>query len=481
MRIVWDLVGLGIRPRIQTIREVRDHALLHLGEHTDTVEAEDAASAALVDWLRRREGHYEELPVAEAADILPDSRWRQAILDECEPLHEAVFRLAYGDGLPIDEVVHRVGVDAAWVRASQEALRAVGRAVVAEDGLSTEGWTVAQLDAVLGRIANAAGNVCPGPEGLLTDLGRVHAESCPRCSRAHRLIARGFLAPSALFAPEDGILLPNTDVDLLCLQVHPDARKCVRLVIRQFDEHVRIIDGELIFVNAAAVQDIEERLAALTERGMPGVEHLRGVRQRVRGAWGRQAILGPGPLDLIETLQHTEWGVIEGLGDLPDRLPPPPSSLRWYAALVFTMLLALTATTFAWTQRGPIPTFEVTAERDATGVIFDTSDDAYVDVIALNGSLGEPLLHSVAVFDKGQHATGDGRYRFNADADVIVVVTSAAPIIDLAALLAFEADPSRLEEIVQRTVPNAGVVALERPRPLKIGPFTLEPGQIPWR
>ena len=47
VRIVWDLVGLGIKPRPQLLREVREHALLSLGDHADTLEAEDVASAAL--------------------------------------------------------------------------------------------------------------------------------------------------------------------------------------------------------------------------------------------------------------------------------------------------------------------------------------------------------------------------------------------------------------------------------------------------
>ena len=31
VRIVWDLVGAGIRPRAQVVREIREHTLLHLG------------------------------------------------------------------------------------------------------------------------------------------------------------------------------------------------------------------------------------------------------------------------------------------------------------------------------------------------------------------------------------------------------------------------------------------------------------------
>lgn len=481
VRIVWDLVAAGIRPRPQVVREVREHALLCLGVHADTVEAEDTASAALIDWLGRRDGRYAPLPRSDVADILPDPRWRQAMLDECEPLHEAVFRLAYADGLAIDEVVRRVGVEAAWVRATQEALREMGRIIVAEDGVSTEGWPAAQIDALLGRIANTAGNSCPGPEGLLTELGRAHAVLCPRCSRAQRLIANGHLSPGAMFAPDDGPTLVGTEIDLLCLQVHPESLQHARLLLKQLDEHVRVLGGDLLLVNVGAVPDLEERLAALTERAMPRGEHLRGVRRTVRGQWGRRAILGPGVMDLTEAICHAEWGEIEGVSPLPLPLPPPPSPLRWYGSLLLAVLILVMAGAYAWTHRAPPAVFAVSAGRTASTLTFDTDDGAYVDVIAIDGHLASSLFHSVALADKGGIATGDGRYAVESDADVIVVVTSPAPIPALGGVGELVDDPGRLGDAVRRDVPGAGILVLTRPEPIRIGGMTLDPGELPWR
>lgn len=480
VRIVWDLVGGGIRPRAQVVREIREHALLHLGAHADTVEAEDTASCAVADWLRRREGNYLAFPVAELADILPDPDWRRAILDGCEPLHEAVFRLRYADGVGIDEVVNRVGVDAAWVRASLEALRSVGRTVVAEDGVSTEGWTDQQVDALLSRIANTAGNACPGPEGLLTELGRTHAEQCPRCSRAHRLISGGFLAPGALFAPDDGPVLVHQSIELLCLQLHPGAMSFARLVLRQLDEHVRVLDGGLMLVNVAAVPDLEERLAALTERGMPALAQVRGVRRRVRAQWGRQAVLGPGPLQLAEAVQHTSWGEVEGV-TLPEPLPPPPSSLRWYGSLLLAALLAVAVGLYAWTHRAPPATFALTASRTPSGVVFDTADAAFVDVFAIDGRSGTALFHSAAPSDKGAIATGDGRYQAASDSEILVVVTAPQPIENVVGLAALADDPTRFADAVREGNPGAAVAVLERSVAVQVGPFTLTPGELPWR
>lgn len=481
VRLVWDLVGLGIKPRPQLVREVREHALLHLGPLADTVEAEDTASSALIDWLKRRDGVYQALPRTDVQDILPDPRWRLAVLDGCEPLHEAVFGLAYADGLPMDEVVRRVGVEAAWVRASQEALRAIGRAVVAEDGVSTEGWTDAHVDALLARIANTAGSACPGPEGLLTDMGRAHAEHCPRCSRAHRLMAGGFLSPNALFAPEDGPALAAESTPLLCLQVHPDARRYLRVVVRQFDEHVRVVRGEFLLINARAVPDMDERLAALTERGMPRVEHLRGVLTDARALWGRQAVIGPGALRVLDAVQNAEWGTVRGLRPLPDVIPRSTAPLRWYGSLVLSVLVATTAGLYAWTHRAPPPIYPVTVARTAEQVVLDADDAAYIDVVGVDGRVGASLFHSATPADKGAIATGDGRYAVSSDADYVVVVSADQPIDNVVGLAALADNPRRLAAAVRESVPAADVRVLVRPQSIRIGPFLIPPELQPWR
>ncbi len=479
VRIVWDLVALGIRPRPPVIREVREHALLWLGQHADTMEAEDVASAAVVDWLRRRDGRYDAFPQIDGLDILPDPSWRQAVLGGCEPLHEAVFGLAYADGLPFDEVVRRVGVDSAWVRAAQEALREVAKVVVGEDGVATEDWTAAQMDALLARIANTAGNACPGPEGLLTELGRAHAEGCPRCSRAQRLIRAGHLSPGALFAPEEGPALMATEMGLLCLQVHPDALVYARLVVNQLDEHVRVV-GDLLLVHADAVPDLDERLAALTERGTPRADQIRGVRRRVRAQWGRKAILGPGLDEVREAVRHAEWGSVEGLSSLPEPLPPPPSSMRWYGSLLLAMLVLAMVGAYAWTHRAPPAVFPVSGTRTGSSVTFDAPDDAYVDVIAIDGHVATSLFHSAALADKGGLATGDGRYALSTDADEVVVVTAPEALPSLVDVGEYAGNPDKIADTIRREAAGTGVVVLARPHAIRIGKWTLDPGAVPW-
>jgi hypothetical protein len=54
--------------------------------------------------------------------------------------------------------------------------------------------------------------------------------------------------------------------------------------------------------------------------------------------------------------------------------------------------------------------------------VFDTDEAAWVEVIALRAGRAEVVFHSGTPGDKGQLATGDGRYRFTADADAFVVV-----------------------------------------------------------
>lgn len=469
IRVAWELLVHGVRPRPAVLREVREHVLWLLPEQVGLTEAEALATLAVGDWLARAAGTLGPLPVDEDATILPSPGWRAALLRDADPIHATVFRLHYGDGMDLAQLETRSGIAAPLLRAAREAVREGARAVLEEDGVSTEGWSVARLDRMIARVANTSGDVCPGPVGLATDPGRAHAQDCPRCARALRLMRAGVLSPSDLFAPEDGELLPRQGVDLLVVQIHPDARRARGGVLARFEDAARVVNGEFIVVDVARCPDAEARLREVVEQRQPAPDRVRAARRVVRGRWGRKALLGPGPARLLEDVQGLEWGAVEGLAALPEPLPEPPSAARWWMGAVLMALLAAFAAAVAARGAGlpPEVELEATAAVDG-GARFDTEDAAYVDVLAVRAGSVSPLLHSTSPADKGAWATGDGAYLVRAEADALVVIAAASPLEDTTAIAAgIGAATGGVDELVRRVrdrYPRAAVAVVAPPR-----------------
>lgn len=468
IRVAWELLVHGVRPRPPVLREVREHALWLLPEQVGLAEAEALATLAVGDWMARAAGTLGPLPVDADATILPSPGWRAALLRDADPIHATVFRLHYGDGMDLAPLEARSGIAAPLLRAAREAVRDGARAVLEEDGVSTEGWSVARLDRMIARMANASGDVCPGPVGLATDPGRAHAQDCPRCARALRLMREGVLSPSDLFPPEDGEVLPRKGVNLLVVQIHPDARRARGGLLARFEDAARVVNGEFIVVDVARCPEAEARLREAVEHRQPPPDQVRAARREVRGRWGRKALLGPGPARLLEDVQGLEWGAVEGLDPLPEPLPEPPSAARWWMGAVLMALLAAFAAVVTATGAGPPPEVELEAAAADGGARFDTEDAAFVDVLAVRAGSVSPLLHSTSPADKGAWATGDGAYQVRAEADALVVIAAASPMDDSAAIAAGMGNASGgVEELVRRVrdrYPRAAVAVVVPPR-----------------
>lgn len=434
IRVAWDLVRAGVQVRAPTLRLVREHALWRVPASAGLAEAEAAASLAVAEYLARAEGRY--APWAPDPDwaILPDPRWREAVDALADPMHAAVFRLHYADGLPLAEVERRTGLDEVLLRGAREAVRELARAVMAEDGVSLDGWDAARVDRLLARVATAAGDLCPGPGGLATETGRAHAENCPRCSRALRLVREGLLSPSDLFPPEDGRCLPVGTVDLLCILLHPDGRNHTRGLLRALGDAGRLLGDDGVL--AVASDDTLAALRDAAERGAPPASQLRVLRRVVPGRWGKRAVLGPGVDDALSATRSLAWGEVQGLDPLPEPLPPPPSAARWWAAAALFVLLAAGAAAWALFPGPPPSLVALQAHAEPGAVVFDTDDAAWVDVLAVRGGTVEVAFHSGTVGDKGTLATGDGRYRLAHAAPSFVVVAAPGPLEEVERVVA---------------------------------------------
>lgn len=441
IRVAWELVRAGVRVKPATLRAAREHALWRIPPRAGIAEAEVFATAAVEEYLARVNGRYARVEPDPDVDILPNPGWREAIVAAAEPLHDAILRLHYADGFPFDEVQRRFGLSEPIVRAAREAVRELARSVLSDDGVSTIGWDNARLDRLIVRIANAAGDNCPGPGGLGTDAGRAHGEHCPRCSRALRLFREGALSPSDLFPPEGAPCLPADTIDIACILVHPDARKHLRLLMKAFPD-ARKIGEEAILL---AGDGLEAALHELAEAGTPPAAHLRIARRTAPGRWTDRAVLGPAPELVRAEAVALAWGEVRGIAKLPQALPPPPSAARWWSAAVLGLLVAGAAGAYAALPSRVDPDVGLSARIDRGMLVFDVDDAAFVDVLVVRGLSPALAFHSETAGDKGALSTGDGRYRL-VDVAAPARAAALAPAADPASDVVAPATPGPLAE-----------------------------------
>lgn len=434
IRVAWELLRAGVQPRPATLRAARDHALWAIPADAGLADAEARSSIAVEDYLARCTGRYAPSPRDLDLDIFPSPAWREGVLAASDSIHGAVVRLHYADGLPLEELERRTGLETALLRGARDAVRELARSVVGEDGVSLDGWEPARVDRLLVRIATSARDLCPGPGGLATEPGRAHAEGCPRCSRALRMFREGMLSPADLFPPEDGTCLPTGSVDLCCVSVHPDARKHARALARVLGEAARLLPEDVLLIDAARV-DLQSVLVHAAEAGAPPADRLRIVRRSVPGRWAARAVIGPGVDTLLVALQGMTWGEVDGLEPLPEPSLPPPSAARYWVGAVFVALLAAAAGVWA---SMPVPAASdvmLEAHAEAGGVLFDTDDDAWIEVIVLRGTQADVVFHSDNPGDKGKLGTGDGRFRLKTEAGTVVLVASRTRLVGIERVL----------------------------------------------
>lgn len=464
VRAAWELLLAGVQVRGPILRAAREHAFLLIPGDANLPEAEALAAAATRDLLQRQRGVYGPWSVDPDLAILPDPRWAEEIARYADDVHDSVFRLHFADGIPLEEIERRRRIDRSALRAAKGALIELAREVLLEDGVPVHDWDTPRMERLLARIATSAGDLCPGPGGLATDPGKAHAEHCPRCSRALRLLREGVLSPSDLFAPEDGPLVGAGSVDVLVVQLHPDHRRHRKELASALGPSALPVNRESWVVPLEGAPEILDDLRALAEDAAPAASMLRIRRCRLAGRITEGAVLGPAVLDVLEALHRQEWGSAVGIDPLPEPLPPPPSAARWWMTAAVVGLLALAAGTWALLPSRADADVPLEATRDAAGVVFDTDDEAYVDLLALRGGTLSLVLHSVTPLDKAELATRDGRYRVALDADVVFLVARSSRLDGVEALVGgLSGVPADRDEVRRRLLdrfPRAAVATV---------------------
>ncbi|MSQ02044.1 MAG: hypothetical protein EXR71_09160 [Myxococcales bacterium] len=451
--VAWELARAVSRVRPALLAAAREHAAWRIPAEASLADTEAIAILATREFIARRSAQYRRWQADPDLDVLPDPRWRQAVVETATPLHEAVFRLHYGDGVPLEELPSRLRIDLSWLRPAREAVRELVKVIVAEDGVATNGWEPARVDRLVTRVALAAADRCPGPGGLATESGRAHGESCPRCGRALRLIREGVISPGDLFAPDGPVPPANTMLTLVHL--HPDARTHARALVLALPSAVRVADDQFVYVHDATS---DAALHELCESATPARSHLRIVRGSVPGRIVDGVLVGRAFESLHDAVQLLPWGEVRGVEPLPEPLPAAPSAARWWAVAGLVGILALGAAVLATQTAGPGRAWTVEASRDSTGVVFEVADGAFVDVLAVAPQHAEVLFHSADPADKAVLATSDGRYRQALDGRPILIIAAGAPLDDTAAVVAAALDVDDVRVRLRSRYPEAAIV-----------------------
>lgn len=455
--VAWELARAFDRVHPSTFVAARDHAVARIPREAALPEAEAIATAAAHEYLARRRGIYAPWVVDPDWDLLPSPAWRDAVISAVTPFHEAVFRLHFGDGVPLDELAARLKVDASWLRPAREAVRELVRTVVAEDGVSTEGWDSPRVDRLVARVALAAGSRCPGPGGMGTVEGRTHGDNCPRCSRAFRLFRDGVLAPGHLFTPSNDVPVPALGDRLVCIQVQPDNKRGLRTMSLLFPKAVTPNNGVFVM---PFIEGFDVPLREACEAGLPAREHIRLVVLDAPGRIEDGVVIGLAYEALRESLGGLQWGEAKGVEALPAALPPPPSAARYWAAAGLITSLAMAAAYVAFRPPSPEETFALSGGRFADAVVFDTDDAAWVDVLSISESRSEVVFHSDSMADKASLATGDGRFRIAVDERAVLVIAADQELEGTVGIAARADDVGEARDLIRAQYPSAAVIVV---------------------
>jgi hypothetical protein len=451
VRVAWTLFMAGIRVRPATLADARDHVLLSLPSGTDPDEAEQRSGPLTVEFLARVAGESVRR-IGETTDDLTmvHEGWRTGLVAALDPVGDAVFRLHYGDGMSISQVERTAAIGGAALAMAQNSLREMVRDMADRAGVSAQGWPDSKIDQLLNRIANTAEPGCAPPMDILSDHHRAHVDACPRCSRAVRMIRGGVVAPSDM-VPPSADSQTNQESAVGAVVLHPDARRCRKKVSKVLGSGAVQAGPEVWLMSETELVAAGPGLKALVSGGILPRHHVRGAVVRGPGRWSGAVLLGPVAVDAIEAARARPWSEIDSLGELPPPRPAPPSPVRWW---IGAGLVALGAIGMGATVLGPqtvVPDVPVEAQfvlaEDGWEITFDADDLAVIDIVSVTPD-GPTVVHHNIRSDRGQWATGDGKYRVYVPDKIVALLASENGIADLDEMvLRSRAQPTPMETL----------------------------------
>jgi len=439
VRVAWELHRQKIRVTRDTLDAAREHVFLSLPEDASATFAERLTSPLTQDFVARVAKHrYQAVSLQER---LPDRQLaslRRTLEKACDPIGLYVLRLHYGERWPLSTLGPHVNFPIPELNAVREGLRALTRLLLEESGLDEGLGTVDALDAALSDIALAPYGVCPSPDTLLDPQGRDHAEGCPRCGRAVRLLQAGVLVQQDLLPGP--ALFEQGKATALALQIHPEASESRDALLAQFPGSATPSGEDFILVDVDHAPQWQARLMQRIRVGQPRGDHIRGAIHLGRGRWIARGLLGPVALGVLDETRAQPWGQIDGVEALPNTLPPPPSVARWWSFALLSSAIAILAGLALLKPTGAQAAFPITGAHDygggAISVSFDVNDRAYLGVWSIDvAGRVQAILEPENPAAKSEIATQRGDFEVITVKPRLVLASANLPMPELPAIL----------------------------------------------
>lgn len=427
VRVAWVLLRMGVAVRPAVLKDARDHVLLNLPRATSVVEAEDRAEQLVEGFVTRAKGTGRSRSRGVARELALSTSWRSELERSLSPAASSVLYLHYADGFDLPTVSRESGHDLLALEAAQEGLREVVRVAAASDGVPIDGWTELQVDRLLHRLASMGRYDSPDLAEVAQGKHAGWVHRCVRCRRTWTLVSRGVLTPEDLVPPLAP--RPGDRARVLAIHFQPAGRVHRKRLAKEMPGIAFPLGDDLLLVDAAQLEEAQDVLIMAAEVGRPDRDHVRAAMLEGPGRWSRHGLVGP-LVDRVEVATGAmPWGIVDGLGELPEALPRAPSARpAWLAVAVLALL------TFGILREvfRPLPApvdhpLEVSASagRGGVWVAFDVDEAAWVFVVRQRQGKLELLLDSEHMADKIAHATGDGSYRLHTEGEAVLVASAS--------------------------------------------------------
>ena len=443
--------------------------LLRLSPDTSPAEAADRAVALCREFVCIAKRQVPDEPSADAdRPLVP--KWRHVLTLNASPHEDLLLREHYENTRTLSDVSQSTGVSEADLQSARTKLREVLRTALITDRVTAQEWGPERLDALTERLVTMARGTCPSMRRVLSGSEREHVRRCSVCGRARRLVNAGTLTAEDLIL-ESPVPWPRTEGDVLAIHLHPDARHNRDRLVSELSVPAFPVGDDQLFVDLDDPDDVHRILILAAEAGLPSREHIRAVSVRGPLRWSSHGLLGPLIRLGAARLKGAPWGLVGGLGELPEPLPPPPSARPvWGVAAVLAVITILVATQRIGPASASTDALSSTFTQARGGVWteFRAADTSLLTIVREVDRELDVVLASQHAADKAALAVGDGTYRAHLMGDGVLLVASSEPLSDLPTLVAASAGAEPLSDLEQRIRarwPDASIRRTERELP----------------
>ncbi|MBX2799215.1 MAG: hypothetical protein KTR31_16190, partial [Myxococcales bacterium] len=141
-----------------------------------------------------------------------------------------------------------------------------------------------------------------------------------------------------------------------------------------------------------------------------------------------------------QAVLHRSWGMVDGMGVLPEELPEAPSARgSWAAVAAVAAVAMLVLTIVLWPASDePDPGVYATFSPGRGGLwaSFDVPEASLVTIVGQGEEGLSVILASHAADDKAPYAVGDGSYRVHVQGEGVLLAAHDVPLADLGDRLA---------------------------------------------